>query len=37
TNRVFCKTFIENGLKDPINGEFGKSLVFAVSQTTLQN
>jgi len=32
TNRVFCKTFIENGLKDPINGEFGKSLVFAVSQ-----
>ena len=32
TNRVFCKTFIENGLKDPITGEFGKSLVFAVSQ-----
>lgn len=32
TNRVFCKIFIENGLKDPINGEFGKSLVFAVSQ-----
>ena len=32
TNRVFCKTFIENGLKDPINGEFGKSLVFVVSQ-----
>ena len=32
TNRVFCKTFIENGLKDPINGDFGKSLVFAVSQ-----
>ena len=32
TNRVFCKKFIENGLKDPINGEFGKSLVFAVSQ-----
>lgn len=32
TNRVFCKTFIENGLKDPIIGEFGKSLVFAVSQ-----
>jgi type I restriction enzyme, R subunit len=32
TNRVFCKTFLENGLKDPINGEFGKSLVFAVSQ-----
>lgn len=32
TNRLFCKTFIENGLKDPITGEFGKSLVFAVSQ-----
>lgn len=32
TNRVFCKTFIENGLKDPITGELGKSLVFAVSQ-----
>ncbi len=32
TNRVFCKTLIENGLKDPITGEFGKSLVFAVSQ-----
>ena len=32
TNRVFCKTFIDNGLKDPINGEFGKSLVFSVSQ-----
>jgi len=32
TNRVFCKTFVENGLKDPITGEFGKSLVFAVSQ-----
>jgi type I restriction enzyme R subunit len=29
---VLCKTFIENGLKDPVNGEFGKSLVFAVSQ-----
>ena len=32
TNRIFCKTFLENGLKDPINSEFGKSLVFAVSQ-----
>lgn len=32
TNRVLCKTFIENGLKDPISGEFGKGLVFAVSQ-----
>ncbi|MFM2017341.1 MAG: hypothetical protein RL007_997 [Bacteroidota bacterium] len=32
TNRVLCMTFIDNGLKDPISGEFGKSLVFAVSQ-----
>ncbi len=32
TNRVLCKTFIENGLKDPISGEFGKGLVFSVSQ-----
>lgn len=32
TNILFCKTFLENGLKDPISGEFGKSLVFAVSQ-----
>ena len=32
TNRVFCKTFIENGYRDPISDEFGKSLVFAVSQ-----
>lgn len=32
TNRVLCKTFIENGLKDPLSGEFGKGLVFAVSQ-----
>jgi len=32
TNRVFCQTFIENGLLDPITGEFGKSIVFCVSQ-----
>lgn len=32
TNRVFCQTFLDNGLLDPIAGEFGKSLVFAVSQ-----
>jgi type I restriction enzyme R subunit len=29
---VFVKSFIENGLLDPISKEFGKSLVFAVSQ-----
>lgn len=32
TNRVFCQTFIENALKDPISGEIGKSIVFCVSQ-----
>lgn len=32
TNLIFCKTFIENALKDPIDGEIGKSIVFCVSQ-----
>ena len=32
TNKIFCKTFLENGLKDPISGEYGKGLVFSVSQ-----
>lgn len=32
TNRIFCKTFLENALRDPISGEIGKSIVFAVSQ-----
>ena len=32
TNAVFCKTFLENALRDPISGEIGKSLVFGVSQ-----
>ena len=32
TNQVFCKTFLENALRDPVNGEIGKSIVFAVSQ-----
>ncbi|HEV7347002.1 DEAD/DEAH box helicase family protein [Telluribacter sp.] len=32
TNRVFCQTFIENALRDPITQEIGKSIVFAVSQ-----
>ena len=32
TNKVFCKTFLENALQDPISGEIGKSIVFAVSQ-----
>jgi type I restriction enzyme R subunit len=32
TNQVFCKTFLENALRDPISGEVGKSIIFAVSQ-----
>ena len=32
TNQVFCKTFLTNALRDPVSGEIGKSIVFAVSQ-----
>ncbi len=32
TNRIFCQTFLEHALRDPISGELGKSIVFAVSQ-----
>ena len=32
TNRVFCRAFLENALRDPVSGEMGKSIVFAVSQ-----
>ena len=32
TNQLFCKTFLENALRDPVSGEIGKSLIFAVSQ-----
>lgn len=33
TNQLFCKTFLENALRDPVSGEIGKSIVFAVSQS----
>ncbi len=33
TNRLFCRTFLENALLDPVSGEIGKSVVFAVSQS----
>ena len=33
TNAVFCRTFLKHALRDPISGEIGKSIVFAVSQT----
>lgn len=32
TNELFCKTLLQHGLRDPISAEFGKTLVFAVSQ-----
>lgn len=32
TNKIFCKTFLENCLRDPITNEIGKSLIFCVSQ-----
>jgi type I restriction enzyme R subunit len=32
TNRAFCKALLQHGLRDPISGEFGKTIAFAVSQ-----
>lgn len=32
TNRVFCETFLQNALRDPISDEIGKGIVFCVSQ-----
>lgn len=32
TNQLFCETLLKNGLRDPISAEFGKTIVFAVSQ-----
>ena len=32
TNQLFCMTFLENALRDPISREIGKSIIFAVSQ-----
>ena len=32
TNRLFCETLLAHGLRDPISNEFGKTIVFAVSQ-----
>jgi type I restriction enzyme R subunit len=32
TNHVFCQTFLENALRDPITNEIGKTILFAVSQ-----
>ena len=32
TNEVFCETFLNHGMRDPVTREFGKSIVFSVSQ-----
>jgi type I restriction enzyme R subunit len=32
TNRVFCETFMQHALRDPISNEIGKSIFFCVSQ-----
>lgn len=32
TNYIFCKTFLDNAIKDPISGEIGKSIIYCVSQ-----
>ncbi len=32
TNRLLCETLLTHGLRDPVSGEFGKTIVFAVSQ-----
>lgn len=32
TNRVFCRSFLENAFRDPISGELGKTIIFCVSQ-----
>ena len=32
TNEVFCRTLMQHGMRDPVTGEFGKCIVFAVSQ-----
>jgi len=32
TNQLFCKAFLDHALRDPVSGEIGKSIIFAVSQ-----
>src|SRR2546421_4617303 len=32
TNLMYCQTFVENALQDPLTGEIGKSIVYCVSQ-----
>lgn len=32
TNTIFCQTFLDNAIKDPLSGEIGKTIIFCVSQ-----
>lgn len=32
TNGAFCRSLLEHGLRDPVSGEFGKTIAFTVSQ-----
>lgn len=32
TNQLFCKILLDHALRDPVSGEIGKSIVYAVSQ-----
>ncbi|MBN1453659.1 MAG: DEAD/DEAH box helicase family protein [Anaerolineales bacterium] len=32
TNYLFCKTFLEKALRDPVSGEIGKAIIFTISQ-----
>jgi len=32
TNQIFCKTYLDNALRDPITEEIGKGIIFCVSQ-----
>ena len=32
TNNMFCKAFMDNAFMDPVSGEVGKTIIFAVSQ-----
>ena len=36
TNRLFCRTFLKEGMRDPISKEFGKSIIYTVSQRHAQ-
>ncbi|MEO5650047.1 MAG: DEAD/DEAH box helicase family protein, partial [Ginsengibacter sp.] len=32
TNNIFCKTFLENAIHDPVTNEIGKTIIFCVRQ-----